>query len=139
MVSPLQVTDVALSYYGGLIWLFWAPYFPAHGRDTLPPHALVHQGRYESTFDRLQRSKVGAWKEWLHSIMGRDLAVIARIAKAQMTATAEPGGGVEVAATKPAGRPGRWLLEAVAQARAASRRGEEEEEEEDMDGGGPGG
>ena len=106
---------------------------------SLPSHALVHQGRDESTFDRLQRSKVGAWKEWLHSIMGRDLAVIARIAKAQMTATAEPGGGVEVAATKPAGRPGRWLLEAVAQARAASRRGEEEEEEEDMDGGGPGG
>ena len=26
MVSPLQLTDVALSY-GGLVWLFWAPYF----------------------------------------------------------------------------------------------------------------
>ena len=75
-----------------------------------------------------------AWKEWLQSIMGRDLAVIAGMAKSQMVATTKPGGGAEVAATKPAGRPGRWLLEAVAQAQAASRRGEEEDEE-DMEGG----
>ena len=85
---------------------------------------FLSEGNFESAYraySKVQRSIVGAWRDWIESILRRDLASI----RATPEDIKHPNGAVAVHAeevTAPPGKPGAWLLEASVKTKAARQR-----------------
>ena len=94
------------------------------GLDPFADFNLLSQGNFESTYSKVQRSNAGAWRDWIESILRRDLASI----RATAEGIKHPNGAAAVHAeeevTAPPGKPGAWLLEASVKTKAARQREE---------------
>ena len=89
---------------------------------------FLSQGNFESTYSKVQRSNAGAWRDWIESILRRDLASIRATAEGIKHSNGAVAVHAEEEVTAPPGKPGAWLLEASVKIKA-TRQPEEDCEE----------